>query len=140
MTDPSCLFCKIIAGTIPASIVHSDDNAIVILDIAPFEHGHLLVIPRHHATTLPELPEADALHVMRLIRHFGAHLMKTLPCDGFNVLQNNGACASQTIPHVHFHLVPRHNGKPLQWIPSSYASPEEMRDIHNRLKSNTLFT
>ena len=60
-------------------------------------------------------------------------LLERLPCDGFNLVQNNGACATQVVPHVHFHIVPRHNGQPMNWTPGTYEDPGELAALHRRL-------
>ena len=130
----NCVFCKIIAGAIPATKIYEDDQTLAFLDIAPFEKGHVLVVPKRHAPMLTDLPAEDLQAVIRVTQKVGACLLARLPCDGFNVFQNNGACASQTVPHVHFHVVPRHNGQPLNWTPGSYASPEEPQTIQAKLK------
>lgn len=130
----SCIFCKIIEGEIPAATIFEDDTVIAFLDIAPFEKGHLLVLPKQHATLLTELPEAILTHTMTIVQKLADNLMKKLPCDGFNVLQNNGVCASQTIPHVHIHIIPRFNEKPLNWISRSYASQDELKEMQARLR------
>jgi histidine triad (HIT) family protein len=132
----NCIFCKIIEGAIPAATIFEDDKVIAFLDIAPFEKGHLLVLPKQHLELLTEVPADLLAHTMSIVQKLAQHLMKTLPCDGFNVLQNNGACASQTIPHVHVHIIPRFNGTPLNWISRSYASHEEINDLHARLRMN----
>ena len=83
----NCVFCAIAEGEIPSFKVYEDDLVLAYLDINPFSEGHTLVIPKVHYTGLLDTPAA---------------------CDGFNVLQNNGAAAGQTVPHVHFHIVPRY--------------------------------
>jgi histidine triad (HIT) family protein len=129
----NCIFCKIIDGKIPASKFFEDDKVVAFLDINPFEKGHALVIPKYHAHLLTDLPEEMLQYTITVVQRLAAHLMEHLPCDGFNILQNNGACASQTVPHVHFHIVPRMDGKPLNWTPGTYDSPEEIKDIQARL-------
>ena len=134
MGETDCVFCKIIAGVIPATVVYEDERTLAFLDIAPFEAGHVLVVPKHHAPMLTDLPKEDLQAAILVTQKIGETLLQRLPCDGFNVQQNNGACASQTVPHVHFHVVPRHEGKPLNWVPGSYASPEEARAVQAKLK------
>ncbi|MCL1920761.1 MAG: HIT family protein [Kiritimatiellaeota bacterium] len=131
-----CVFCKIIAGVIPAAKVYEDGQTLAFLDIAPFEKGHVLVVPKRHAPMLTDLPEEDAQAAMRVTREIGARLLARLPCDGFNVLQNNGVCASQTVPHVHFHVIPRRNGQPFHWTPGQYASPEEVGAMQAKLRTD----
>ena len=135
MDETNCIFCKIIAGVIPATVIYEDERTLAFLDIAPFEKGHVLVVPKCHARMLTDLPEEDLLAAIRVTRKVGEILLRRLPCDGFNVQQNNGACASQTVPHVHFHVVPRHEDRPLNWVPGSYASAGEARTIQAKLEN-----
>ena len=133
MHDPDCIFCKIAAKRIPSSVVYEDEHSFAFLDIAPFEKGHVLVIPRHHARLLTDLP-LPALHALSdAVQTVAARLLEKLPCDGFNVVQNNGACATQVVPHVHFHVVPRWNDRAISWEPHAYGSPEELSEIARRL-------
>ncbi len=134
MTDPDCIFCKILAGGIPAYTVYEDEHALAFLDIAPFERGHVLVVSKHHAVYLTDLPAPSLAGLMLAVQRVAARLLKNLPCDGFNLLQNNGVCATQAVPHVHMHVVPRWNGKPINWIPGAYAdSAKELAEIQLRL-------
>ena len=135
MTDPACIFCKIISGQIPSLNVYEDEHTFAFIDIAPFEKGHVLVVPKHHAAFLTDLPQPELLPFISAVQKVAALLLKKLPCDGFNLVQNNGACATQVVPHAHFHVVPRHNGKPINWIPGTYDNPAELADIHRRLTS-----
>jgi histidine triad (HIT) family protein len=129
----NCIFCKIVDGSIPASKIFEDDHVIAFLDIKPFEKGHFLVVPKPHVSLLTELPEELLKHTISVVQKLSAHIMECLPCDGFNLVQNNGACATQTVPHVHFHIIPRFNEKPLTWISSAYESDEEMKRFQARL-------
>ena len=133
MTDPDCIFCKIVAGHIPSFRLFEDDHVFAFLDIAPFEKGHALLVPKHHAAYLTDLPEPVLAHLMPAAKYVAALLLARLPCDGFNILQNNGRCATQVVPHVHFHIVPRWNGRDINWISVSYDSPDEITDLHRRL-------
>jgi histidine triad (HIT) family protein len=133
MTDPSCLFCKIIAGQIPAFKVYEDEHTFAFLDIAPFEKGHVLVVPKHHAAFLTDL-QADALYpFITAVQNVASLLLGKLPCDGFNLVQNNGVCATQVVPHVHFHIIPRWNGRAVNWTPLAYEDPAEPAAIRLRL-------
>jgi histidine triad (HIT) family protein len=134
MTDANCIFCKIIAGEIPAYKVYEDEHALAFLDIAPFEKGHVLVVSKHHAPYLTDLPPASLAGLTAAVQRVASRLLARLPCDGFNLLQNNGACATQMVPHVHFHVVPRWNGKTVNWIPGKYeASSAELAALQSRL-------
>ena len=134
MNNADCIFCKIIAGKIPCAKVFEDESALAFLDIAPFEKGHTLVIPKFHAETLVDLPEAWVLRLMPAVQKVGAILLKRMPCDGFNVLQSNGRCATQVVPHVHFHVIPRWIGREMRWIGGAYDTPEEMANLAAKLR------
>ena len=102
-----CVFCAIAAGEIPCFKVYEDDIVLAYLDINPFTSGHTLVIPKDHFTGLLDTPPEVLKEMVARVQKVAAHLKTALPCDGFNVLQNNGAAAGQTVPHLHFHIVPR---------------------------------
>lgn len=136
MTDPDCIFCKIISGTIPSAAVYEDEHTFAFLDIAPFEKGHVLVVPKHHVPFLTDLPQGQLLPFFSTVQRVAALLLKKLPCDGFNLVQNNGACATQMVPHMHVHIVPRWNGRPMNWQPGTYDSPQELDATRRRLTSD----
>ena len=104
-----CIFCAIAAGEIPSFKVYEDDEVLAYLDINPFSEGHTLVIPKAHHTGLLDAPEDVLSTLVARVKKVAAHLKEALPCDGFNILQNNGAAAGQTVPHLHFHIVPRYS-------------------------------
>lgn len=120
MRDANCIFCKIVAGELPAYKIHEDQHTLAFFDIAPFEKGHALVISKYHANFVTDLPVAELAPLIQTVQLVGARMLQALPCDGFNILQNNGACASQVVPHVHFHVIPRWNNKPLNWSGRKY--------------------
>ncbi len=106
----NCIFCAIAAGEIPSFKVYEDDLVLAYLDINPFSFGHTLVIPKEHSTGLLDTPSEVLKEIIVRVQKVAAHLKTALPCDGFNVLQNNGAAAGQTVHHLHFHIVPRVGG------------------------------
>ncbi len=108
-----CIFCAIAAGEIPSFKVYEDELSLAYLDINPFSKGHTLVIPKRHSSCLLDTDAETLSAVVVRVRKVAAHLMSALPCDGFNVLQNNGAAAGQTVRHLHFHIVPRYGDEPL---------------------------
>ena len=107
-TDIFEVFCAIAEGEIPSFKVYEDDLVLAYLDINPFSEGHTLVIPKEHFTGLLDTPSDVLKEIVVRVQKVAAHLKEALPCDGFNILQNNGAAAGQTVPHVHFHIVPRY--------------------------------
>ncbi|WP_067646335.1 HIT family protein [Nocardia harenae] len=109
MTD--CVFCAIVAGTAPATVVHEDADVLAFLDIRPITRGHTLVIPKRHATELDELdPELGATVFRAGHRLARAARRGGLAADGANLVLNDGRAAFQTVGHVHLHVIPRHAG------------------------------
>lgn len=120
MADPDCIFCKILAGEIPARIVDEDEHTIAFMDIAPATRGHALVIPRAHARDLLELPAEDLASVAIASQRLAARMRERLGADGVNLLNSCGAAAWQTVFHFHVHVIPRYSDDPLRlpWVPA----------------------
>jgi histidine triad (HIT) family protein len=120
MSDPDCIFCKIVAGELPATIVDEDERTIAFMDISPATRGHALVIPRVHSRDIFEASaedlQATALAAQRLARR----AKERLGADGVNLLNSAGRAAWQTVFHLHIHMIPRYRDDPLRlpWIPS----------------------
>jgi len=127
MMDPSCIFCKIATGKMPASIIYQDDLCVAFLDINPLGAGHCLLIPRTHYVTLLDMPDQTASAICALLPRLGRALLSVSGCDGFSVLQNNGVVAGQVVDHVHFHLIPRkhEDGLGYRWVAGSYGQGEQ---------------
>lgn len=108
---PDCVFCRIVAGTAPASVVYADDRTVAFLDIAPMTPGHLLVVPRAHAAGLADLDPDTGGHVFRVAQRLAAGLRRSgLRCDGVNLFLADGAAAFQEVFHLHLHVLPRWRG------------------------------
>ncbi len=106
-----CIFCRILAHESPASFVFEDDKVCAFLDIQPVTDGHLLVVPRHHAETMQDLPTESAHHMIDVARHVMKGLRATqLRCDGINLFLAEGDAAGQDVGHVHLHVIPRYSG------------------------------
>ena len=127
MRDENCIFCKIANGEIPSRTLYEDGDFRVILDLGPATRGHALILPKEHAANLFELPEKTAGKAMILAKKMAARMKEKLNCDGFNVIQNNGEVAGQTVFHFHMHLIPRYedDGRPIQ-MKSGEATAEEL--------------
>ena len=112
-----CVFCRIRDGQIPSTRVYEDERTIAFMDINPLNEGHTLVIPRTHAATLFEVDESDLRAAIATARRVAVAIRAALHPDGLNLLQANGAAAFQSVPHLHFHLVPRFtgDGKGFDW-------------------------
>ena len=128
-----CIFCKIAAGEIPSFKVYEDGDVLAYLDINPFAKGHTLVIPKAHSSGLVDTDNDRLAMVMAAVRKVASHLKTALPCDGFNILQNNGAAAGQTVNHLHFHIIPRYNGEELKFEPHP-GDMAELDDLARRLR------
>lgn len=106
-----CVFCAIVAGTAPASVIYDDDNVLAFLDIRPITPGHLLVIPKRHAPLLGDLDEATGARVFRVaMRLAEAVRASSLRCEGINLFLADGEAAGQEVFHTHLHVIPRFAG------------------------------
>ena len=110
MKDENCIFCKIANGEIPAATLYEDDDFRVILDLGPASKGHALILPKEHYANLYEIPDELAAKVIVLAKKMITKLTDVLGCDGYNLVQNNGAAAGQTVFHFHLHMIPRYEG------------------------------
>ena len=108
MKVDNCIFCKIAAGEIPSTTIYEDEDFRVILDIEPASKGHALILPKEHYANLYELDEALAAKALVVAKKVITQMTEVLGCDGYNVLQNNGTAAGQTVFHFHMHLIPRY--------------------------------
>lgn len=124
--DQKCVFCKILRGEIPCQRVYQDEHLLAFLDIQPLAPGHTVVIPRHHAEFLDQLPQEWAAAIGRTLGRLGRTVVNVTGAAGYNVLQNNGSAAEQEVPHVHFHLIPRRAGDGLgyRWKAKKVAAEE----------------
>jgi len=120
--DPDCIFCKIVAGEVPAHTVLDTPQLLGFLDVGPLADGHLLIIPKIHAERLTDLEPDVAQAIGKVLPSAGRALTSVTGCADFNVLQNNGKPAGQVVKHVHFHLIPRVEGDGLgyRWNAGSY--------------------
>lgn len=134
MKDDACIFCKIANGEIPSKTLYEDEDFRVILDLGPATKGHALILPKNHYANLYELPDETAAKVMKLAKKMATQMTEKLECDGFNLVQNNGEAAGQTVFHFHLHLIPRYkeDGQKIGWKPGS-PSGEELEAIKNQI-------
>lgn len=128
-----CVFCAIAAGEIPSFKIYEDDFVLAFLDINPFSEGHTLVIPKEHYKGLLDVPSDVLAVLLERVQKVSSHIAKALACDGFNILQNNGAAAGQTVNHIHFHIVPRMEGSVLSFE-SGKGDMEKLSALASRLR------
>lgn len=137
MKESSCIFCKIANGEIPTNTIYEDEMFRVILDANPATKGHALIIPKEHYANLFEIDDHVAAEAIKLAKKMAIHMKKVLKCDGFNILQNNGEIAGQTVFHFHMHLIPRYqnakNNDILNYVQEEFTE-EEMKAIADLLK------
>lgn len=110
MKDENCIFCKLANGDIPTATLYEDDDFRVILDAGPASKGHALILPKEHYKNLYELDDEIAAKALVLAKKMITRLTDVLGCDGYNIVQNNGEVAGQTVFHFHIHLIPRYEG------------------------------
>lgn len=110
MRDENCIFCKLANGDIPTATLYEDEDFRVILDANPASKGHALILPKEHYANLYELDDEVASKVFVLAKKMITKLTDVLGCDGYNIVQNNGETAGQTVFHFHVHLIPRYKG------------------------------
>lgn len=135
MKKDDCIFCKIAAGEIPSRKIYEDKDLIAIMDLSPTSKGHSLIIPKEHYTNIYDIDEEIAGKVMKTAKKLATKMTVALNCDGFNLLQNNGETAGQTMFHFHMHLIPRYkdaDNNKLKFTSVSF-SDEEMDAIRDQI-------
>lgn len=134
MKDQNCIFCKIANGEIPSKTIYEDDDFRVILDLGPATKGHALILPKQHYPNLYELPDEVASKAMILAKKMAIKITKNLECEGFNLVQNNGELAGQTVFHFHLHLIPRYkdDNQRIGWNPGK-PTQEDLEEIKNTI-------
>jgi histidine triad (HIT) family protein len=120
VSDADCIFCKIVAGELPAEIVDQDERTVAFMDISPATRGHALVVPRRHARDLLEVEREDLAATIVAAQRLARRVSQRLGADGVNVLNSCGSAAWQTVFHFHVHVIPRYAGDPLRlpWTPT----------------------
>ena len=124
----NCIFCKIANGESPAATLYEDEDFRVILDLGPASKGHALILPKTHAANIYEISDEMAAKAMILAKKMATKMTDVLKCDGFNIVQNNGEQAGQTVFHFHMHLIPRYKGDQvgITWKPGTLT--DEMKN------------
>ena len=134
MKDENCIFCKIANGEIPSKTLYEDDKFRVTLDLGPATKGHALILPKDHYKNLYELPEDYAADAIKLAKKMMTQMTEKLGCEGFNLVQNNGELAGQTVFHFHMHMIPRYqnDGQTIGWKPGE-PTQEELEEIRKQI-------
>jgi histidine triad (HIT) family protein len=130
-----CIFCKIIAGEIPAYKVYEDEKFLAFLDIKPINPGHALVVPKNHYANLSEIPETELSNLILRVKKVAALLTEKLNFSDYTISENNGPLAGQSVSHIHFHIIPRFaNDKLSDWEHKEYQLGEA-EEIIKKLQS-----
>ena len=136
MKKEDCIFCKIAAGEIPSETVYEDEHFRAILDLGPAAKGHTLILPKEHFEDVTVLEEPYMSKVLPLAAKIGAAMKKEIGCEGFNLVQNNGEAAGQTVHHFHMHVIPRYASSTAviaSWEPGT-ASKEELAETADAIR------
>ena len=134
MTDDNCLFCRIVSGDLPATIVYDDKHSVAFLDHRPLFHGHTLLVPREHVETLGDLPTSLIDPYFKAAQSLARAVELGLEAQGTFVAMNNRV--SQSVPHLHVHVVPRKKKDGLKgffWPRTKYKDEEEMKDVQKKI-------
>lgn len=135
MRDENCIFCKLANGVFPTATIYEDEDFRVILDLGPASKGHALIIPKEHYANLYELSDELAAKVLVVAKKVITKMTEVLGCDGYNLVQNNGEAAGQTVFHFHLHLIPRYKDDQvgLGWKMGELTE-EDKEEILSKLK------
>ena len=134
MKDCNCIFCKIANGEIPSTTLYEDEDFRVILDLGPATRGHALLLPKNHFANLFELDDETAQKAILVAKKMAGKMKDALGADGFNLVQNNGEAAGQTVFHFHMHLIPRYenDNAGILWEPGE-TTPEDMAEVKRQV-------
>lgn len=131
-----CIFCKIVAGEIPAAKIYEDNETLAFLDIAPVSQGHVLIVAKKHFANMEEIDEQILCSLIKTVKKIGQAMKMGLGITGYNIQVNNDPIAGQIIPHIHFHIIPRTEGDGLKLWPQGKYAEGEAEKIAEKIKNN----
>jgi histidine triad (HIT) family protein len=132
--DSTNAFSKILRGELPCFKIHEDQHTLAFIDLMPQTDGHVLVIPREAAETLAELSEEGVVACIRVVHKLVKAVQQAMRSDGVLVMQVNGKAAGQTVPHVHFHVIPRYEGKVMQMHAARVEDAAKLQDFAAKIR------
>ena len=143
MTDSDCIFCKIVSGEIPASVIFEDDVCMAFMDVFPIREGHTLLIPKQHFTNMLDVDSEVVAHLGKKLAELTRRVYNVYKPIGIINLVANGADAGQEVPHLHFHVLPRSKGDTFRFqFPEGYrdemASRESLDRVAETLKNASI--
>ena len=127
MSDPDCIFCKIVAGEIPSHKIDEDDKTLAFMDINPWTKGHSLVIPKEHSRNIYDADPEDLAATHKTAQRLAQRMRDRLDCEGINILQSSEPVAMQTVFHTHVHVIPRYSDDGLR-LPA-HPKPAEHEEL-----------
>jgi histidine triad (HIT) family protein len=127
MSDPDCIFCKIVAGEIPSHKIDEDDKTLAFMDINPWTKGHSLVIPKEHSRNIYDADPEDLAATHKTAQRLAQRMRDRLNCEGINVVQSSEPVAMQTVFHTHVHVIPRYSDDGLR-LPA-HPKPAEHEEL-----------
>lgn len=130
----NCIFCQIVEGTAPAHIIYQDSDVVAFLDISNDIEGHTLVVPRNHVKNCMDCDPLVLCKVIEACKKIGDHYVKNCGFAGYNIINASGKWAEQTVPHLHFHILPRKQGDHQKVYPKLEGCYKELKDICEKLK------
>ena len=135
VSDPDCIFCKIVAGDLPSERIDADEHTVAFMDINPGTPGHALVVPRNHSRNLYEIDHDDLSNTMLASQRLATRMRDRLGCEGVNLVNSCEAVAWQTVFHFHMHVIPRFGDDSLRlpWTPRE-ADPEDLAAVAAKLR------
>lgn len=134
--DSNNIFAKILRGELPCIKVYEDEETLAFMDLMPQADGHVLIVPKEPAVTLLELSEQGAMAAIRTTRRVAIAVKKALGVEGLHVAQLNGAAAGQTVPHIHFHVIPQAAGAVLRMHAAQRADEQDLKAMAERIKAH----
>lgn len=136
--DPNNVFAKILRGELPCVKVYEDETTLAFMDIMPSVEGHTLVIPKASAENIFDLEPAAAAALIKATQKVAKAVKKALACPGVMIVQLNGAAAGQSIPHIHFHVVPRSEGLDLRLHGRAMLNPEALEPVAKKIRASLM--
>lgn len=129
-----CIFCKIVAGEVPAMKVYEDDAALVFMDIAGDVDGHMLAIPKKHAAGITDCDQQTLSRLMNAVQTVSKRCTEKCGYEGVNLLNASGESAGQSVPHFHIHIIPRRSGDGVNAWPALPGAKHDIAEIYEKLK------
>jgi histidine triad (HIT) family protein len=133
--DPNNLFAKILHQEIPSISVYEDKSNLAFMDVMPQADGHVLVVPKENAETIFDLSDESAAKLIVVTKMLTRAVKTAMNADGITLMQFNGAAAGQSVPHIHFHVIPRWNGISLRRHSGNMEDPEKLKTIADKIRA-----